>query len=561
MPDQQLALLKVQKRLLDDDLVRRNMAIFVGLISSALFLTPLQIAIGFATYLPADVALTLALGRLIGSPTSRFWFGAVLFSAFWAMSSYLLPAAMLWQVPGPASKVGAVIYTVGGMLSIMLVRTVYRPMTIANSLPLLGMIVFVAVSERNSVPPVELAFLTFAMAVLAGYFALTLNSYLRIHSELSMARDAALARVETQRRFLATMSHELRTPLNGILGVSQALVQSHPDIGAEVIRDSARAMTRMVGDLLDHAAIDAGALRIAPRPCNPVDEVQRLSALWQARFAEKGLELTLTLGAKLPEQIMADPVRLAQCVSNLLANALHHTPSGTVELALSRSPVGLQITVTDSGPGLPAGAEQRLFRPYEQIQTADPARRKGSGLGLSISRGLARAMGGDLVFERPIQGGARFRLTFRAEAPAPSAVRVSTPTTAAPRHDLLANLRVLVVDDIATNRLVLRLLLAQHQSIVAEAQSGQAALQALAEVRPEVILLDLRMPGLSGQETLTRLRDAGFGGPIIAVSADAAPEEQRGAIAFGFDGYLIKPVEESALVAVISKTLERSRHL
>lgn len=558
MPEQRLALLRLQKRLLDADLLRRNGAIVVGLISASLFLTPWQIALSLAAYVPGDVLLTQSLRRLIANPQSRLWVALVLLGAFWSMTAYLLPAAILWLVPGVTPKVAAVIYTFGGMLSIMLVRTVYLPMTVANSLPLVGMAGFVAVQEFDSLPPKELAFLAFAVSVLAGYFILTLANYLRIHRELALARDGALARLETQRRFLATMSHELRTPLNGILGVSQALSQSHPGIGAEVIRDSARAMTTMVGDLLDHAAIDAGALRISPKPCDPADEISRLMALWHSRFAEQGLELTLILAPNLPARILTDPVRLAQCVSNLLANALHHTPSGQVLVELKPHPIGLQIIVTDSGSGLPIGAEQRLFRPYEQL--APTTERKGTGLGLSITRGLARAMGGDLVFERPIEGGARFRLTFRAEVPPPA--RPEPPqTTPSARPGTLAKRRMLVVDDIATNRLVLRLLLTTHQADVTEAASGQAALSSLDHGIPDAILLDLRMPGLSGQETLTRLRDRGFTGPVIAVSADAAPEEQRGAIDFGFDGYLTKPVEEDALVTTLTTALARRAHL
>ena len=178
-------------------------------------------------------------------------------AAFACMSTYLIPAVLLWQVAGSTAKAGAMIHIFGGMLSIMLVRTAYRPMTIANSLPLAGVVPIIAILETETEGSGDQIFLGAAVLILAGYFILTLQAALRSNRALAGARDAALARVETQRRFLATMSHELRTPLNGILGIAQGLVASHPGQGAESICDSAREMSAMVDDLLDNAAIAA----------------------------------------------------------------------------------------------------------------------------------------------------------------------------------------------------------------------------------------------------------------------------------------------------------------
>lgn len=552
LPEQRLALLKLQKRLLDADLVRRHVAVLTGLAAVSLYLPWPQVVLSLLIYLPGDMLLTHALRRLVAQPRSQLWLGLMLGGAFTTMSGYLLAGAFFWQVPGELSKIVTLIYVFGGMLSVMLVRTVYMPLTVVNSLPLAFFAVYIGVVESQRLALRDMAFLSFAVLVLAGYFTLTLVTYLRIHRELAMARDAALARVETQRRFLATMSHELRTPLNGILGMSQALIRSHPGIGAEVIHDSARAMTNMVGDLLDNAAIDAGALRIELRPCALAEELQRVIAQWQGRFADRGLSLTLELHPGLPARLIADPLRLSQCLSNLLSNALRHTTKGGVAVAAQPHPTGLEITVTDSGEGLPPGAELRLFRPYEQIGTRQNSTQSGSGLGLSITRGLARAMGGNVTYERRETGGSRFHLTIAAPLPptlSPVKGNAPDPDTA------LRSASVLVVDDIATNRLVLRLMLSSRGVTVAEAASGQAALAHLQTARPDAVLMDLRMPDLSGSDTLALMRSAGFDGPVIAVSADAAPEEQRGALASGFDGYLTKPVEDGALTAVLAAVL------
>jgi signal transduction histidine kinase len=558
LPEQRLALLKLQKRLLDADLVRRHVAVLTGLAAVSLYLPWPQVALSLAIYLPGDMLLTHALRRLIAQPRSQLWQGLMLGGAFTTMSGYLLAAVFFWQVPGELSKIVTLIYVFGGMLSVMLVRTVYMPLTVVNSLPLAFFAIYVGVIESQRLALQDMAFLGFAVLVLAGYFTLTLVTYLRIHRELAMARDGALARVETQRRFLATMSHELRTPLNGILGMSQALTRSHPGIGAEVIHDSARAMTNMVGDLLDNAAIDAGALRIELRPCALAEELQRVIAQWQGRFADRGLSLTLELHPGLPARVVTDPLRLSQCLSNLLSNALRHTAEGGVVVAACPHPTGLEISVTDSGEGLPPGTEARLFRPYEQIGTRQKSGQSGSGLGLSITRGLARAMGGNVTYERPETGGSRFRLTVAAPLPP---VLSLTEGNAPDLGTTLRHALVLVVDDIATNRLVLRLLLSSRGVKVAEAASGQAALAYLQTARPDAVLMDLRMPGLSGSDTLALMRTAGFDGPVIAVSADVAPEGQRGALAAGFDGYLTKPVEDSALTAILIGALGSGAHL
>lgn len=406
MPDQRLAQIVLQKRMLDADQTRRRVAVAASGVAALLFLSPLQVALYIGSHFLADVALLLALTRLISRPDSVFWLRAMQLAAFAAMSSFLGPAVLLWLEPGITPKIGAIIHIFGGMLSIMLVRTAFLPLTIANSLPLIGVVIVLAALERGTIPWQEEVFLGFAVAVLAGYFILTLITAQRINKKLAGARDEALARVETQKRFLATMSHELRTPLNGILGAAQSIAASHPGIGAETIRDSARDMAAMVDDLLDNAAIAAGALRINRQPVRLSDVMDRLKDRWQAAFAAKGLTLDVRLSSDLPEAALIDPLRLSQGLSNLLANALRLTGKGGVVLALSRHPAGLEAIVTDTGPGLPEGAESRLFQPFETFGPPSDDTGSSTGLGLSITQGLARAMGGGGIWFSSVPQGA-----------------------------------------------------------------------------------------------------------------------------------------------------------
>lgn len=513
----------------------------------------------FALFLVADFLMRTGLARLVVMPRSAGWLALHLLGGFLGMAFYLLPAALVWPAPGVVPKLGALLAVFGAMLSVLLVRSVFLPQAVANSMPLIGMAGFILSQEFTTADTIETAYLALGLLVLAWYFVLALFKFNQHQRELAQARDAALARAETQKHFLATMSHELRTPLNGILGMAEHIVAQRPGVGGELIRDSARDMAAIVGDLLDKAAIDAGALRIDIRACTLAQELQRLMQQWQDRFAAKGVDLTLVLDPALPRQVMTDSLRLSQCLSNLLSNALRHTERGSVTLALAPRPGGIIALVTDTGIGVAEGAEDDLFQPFAISGGGSRGPEGGTGLGLSISRGLARATGGDLTFERPAAGGACFRLVL----PAPAVTRDS-PGEQTPAVDrstasgLGAGLRILVVDDIATNRLVLRLLLERNGVSVTEAASGAEALQrikARADAPPDAVLMDLRMPGLSGEDALQCLRETGLACPVLAVSADAAAESLSAALARGFDGYITKPVEERHLLAALSAAL------
>lgn len=550
LQDHRTAQIILQKQMLDADTPLRLTAVAASGLVGLVYLSPLQMLIYLGVYFPCDFALIFALRALARRPDSTLRLRVVQVAAFCNMTAFLVPVVMLWLVPGTAPKIGAALFVFGGMLSVMLVRAAFTPMTVANSLPFVGLIFVIGYIDRDMADLREQFFLVASVSLLAAYFMITLHSVLKTHRRLAEARDAALARVATQRRFLATMSHELRTPLNGIFGMAQSLVSSHPGIGAEVIRDSARDMTAMVGDLLDSAAIEAGALRINRAPVDLPEFMARITDRWASAFQAKGLYLQIELSPLVPPRMLLDSLRTMQCISNLLANSLRHTKTGGTIIHLTAHPIGLCVVITDTGPGLSAEVESQLFQPFAAQAAEEPDNGPSTGLGLSICHGLARAMGGELTFERPETGGSRFRLTINA----PPAIDVSplakTPIAAMRAAAQSGGKRVLVVDDIATNRLVLQLMLSGMGWTVAEAGSGQEALRAVGQstLAPfDAVLMDIRMPDLSGFETLAQMRKIGLSCPVIAVSADVAPEERAEALAYGFDGYLTKPVEAELL--------------
>ena len=229
---------------------------------------------------------------------------------------------------------------------------------------------------------------------------------------------------------------------------------------------------------------------IRPAPCDPAAEIRAAAALYLPLYQAQGLGLQLALSPDLPNRAVLDAQRLRQCLSNLFSNALKHTKTGGVTLSARPGAEGqIEILVADTGPGIAPDLANRIFEPFQRGASDQP----GSGLGLSITRALARSMAGDLVL-LPSEQGARFRLTlsYGREDPAPSAGPAPAPTRTAAA-------RVLIVDDIATNRLVARTHLRLLGLETDEATSGSEALEMIRTSPPDMVFLDMNMPGLDGQ--------------------------------------------------------------
>lgn len=374
------------------------------------------------------------------------------------------------------------------------------------------------------------------------------------------ARAADLAKS----RFLAQMSHELRTPLNAILGLGHAERAAAQDAESRerlgLIVEAARGLGVILDDILDMSAIEAGRLPLRPATVQPAAEISSAVALFRPLFAGQGLDLALSLSPDLPPAASVDGQRLRQCLSNLLSNALKHTERGGARVTAAMEAAGLlAITVADSGRGIAESDLERLFEPFQR----GPGVEGGTGLGLSISRALARAMGGDLVY-LPSAQGATFRLTLRldpaqaepAARPALLADSLPAPGTVAPPQ--FAGKRVLVVDDIATNRLVAASYLRLFGLTVEESASGEEAVARITRSPPDLVLLDMNMPGLTGIETLQRIRrlpSRASRVAVIAMTADATEAHRQHYLASGLDGYLAKPLMPEALCAVLDRHL------
>jgi signal transduction histidine kinase/ActR/RegA family two-component response regulator len=358
--------------------------------------------------------------------------------------------------------------------------------------------------------------------------------------------------------FLAMMSHELRTPMNGVLGMAHALettaLESRQRDYVRTIINSGDGLMAILNDILDLSKIEAGRMEIETRAFDLHDVIVKARDLWVHVTDEKGLTLACDLDADVPRWVLGDVLRVRQILLNLMSNAVKFTDAGEVRIRLQRGEggEGIVLSVTDTGPGIGEDIQQILFQTFAQADASIARRHGGTGLGLAICRQLARLMGGEIDLTSTLGQGSCF--TVRLPLAPVEASGESRPSEAAAHAE--AGLRILVVDDNATNRAVARALLESIGVEVTVAGDGVEALERLKIERFDAILMDVHMPVMNGIEAVARIRQGetmASDTPIVALTADAMAGERERLLMLGFDDYLSKPIHPAALVA----TLER----
>ncbi|MCC7442763.1 MAG: response regulator [Bdellovibrionales bacterium] len=414
--------------------------------------------------------------------------------------------------------------------------------------------------------------ISYAINVLAGELAY--QQSLRL-AESEKARATAEQTSRTKSQFLANMSHELRTPLSAILGYAELLVapgidQAERESHATRIRDNGRLLLQLIDDILDLSKVEAGRLRIRHAPVNVMSVAREVISDLSDRALGKGLRLRLVEENAPPPCVRTDQLRLRQILTNLVGNAVKFTEKGRVELKLSHlqgSPmIQLVAEVRDTGPGMDPDQAKRLFEPFVQLDPSTGRRFGGTGLGLALSRHLARLLGGELelVATKPDQGST-FRLTLEVEpcdqAP-PDPQEQARQLHAVAHSGSLTGKRILLVDDAPDNRMVYSAFLKRVGAEVVAAPGGAAALAAwtTAQANPatafDLILLDLQMPGMDGFECLKELQELGCNIPVLALTAHALRDHRQRGLEAGFRGYLTKPLGADEFVAGVIEALK-----
>ena len=399
----------------------------------------------------------------------------------------------------------------------------------------------------------------------------------RREAEVKKAKKAAEAASQSKSAFLANMSHEIRTPLNGIMGMAQVLEGTPLDKQQQefvtTILESGKTLMALLNDVLDLSKIEAGKFDIVPTDASLHHMMRRQMRLWKPRAEEKGLDLALAFDAELPAYLSFDTVRVQQCVSNLVSNAIKFTREGSVEIFVGarRAADGAQmieIRVRDTGPGMDADTLGRLFKPFAQADETIQRNHGGTGLGLSITRRLAELMGGTASASSEPGRGSTFTFTFHGY---PAKSQPEAGITARPvrggdirEHLKQSNLRVLLVDDHPINRQVASLFLRPFNMRIIEAVNGVEALAALARETFDIVLLDMHMPVMDGPTTIAKIRASNepwAAIPVIALTADAMSGDRERYLAMGMNGYLSKPLAERDLLSEISRVRDAASAL
>ena len=418
----------------------------------------------------------------------------------------------------------------------------------------LGMLVFtgliVADGRRASEHTLAMLRLRFRMDELA--------------SQRQQALDLAQRSSAVKSQFLATMSHEMRTPLHGILGLTRLLRSAPGSESAasrshrlEMIERTGEHLLGLINDVLDYSRIEGGHLRVETTDFDLAALVESVADLARISAAEKGLALVLELRVASPCWVHSDPARLRQVLLNLTGNAVKFTENGSVHLSVQRTPFGATtIEVTDTGPGIAADQHELIFNAFHQTDGSFGRKHGGTGLGLTISRELARALAGELVCTAAPMGGARFVL----DVPLPPSAPVMAAPPAAEAVLALSG-RVLVAEDNPVNAIVTEALLLRAGLAVDVVADGAQAEARAASTHYDLILMDCQMPGIDGFEATARIRAAERASganavPIVALTANALESDRLRSMAAGMNDHLAKPFHEHELNTLLRRFLD-----
>jgi signal transduction histidine kinase/DNA-binding NarL/FixJ family response regulator len=370
--------------------------------------------------------------------------------------------------------------------------------------------------------------------------------------------------------FIANMSHEIRTPLNSVLALTQLLREGvagpltvDQRKYLQVIERNGQALLHLINDVLDLSRIEAGHLEMDAQSVDLVAHIEAVVSALSPLATAKNLDLVV----KKPPSVAparADPDRVRQILTNLIGNAIKFTDEGGQVLVCAEDhPESVVVIVIDTGVGIPEGLQEKIFQEFYQVDQTLVRRQGGTGLGLAIARRLARLMGGDIIVESVLRRGSRFSLTLpRAVEPAvatPPASEVEPPVLpSVPEPALPAT--VLVVEDNEDNLFTLRQILARRPLEIVSAMSGRQAIERCRRQLPDLIIMDVQMPGMTGLQATGAIRalPGGAAVPIVALTAQAMKGDRERILAAGCDAYLSKPVQPNELISVVDELLRRS---
>jgi signal transduction histidine kinase/ActR/RegA family two-component response regulator len=403
----------------------------------------------------------------------------------------------------------------------------------------------------------------------------------RFEAELTHAKQAAIAASEAKSAFVANISHEIRTPLAGILGFADVCID--PNLSeadriehARTIKRNGQHLLTILNDVLDISKIEAGRVQVELMPCRPAEIVREVAAIMRPAAEAKKLTLDVEIINPFPRTIRSDPTRLRQAMLNLVGNAIKFTETGGIRIVVSMvtstyvAEPSMKIEITDTGIGMTAEQQVMVFKPFTQADVSTTRKFGGTGLGLSIARQLAQLLGGDIAVRSEVGKGSTFTMTIMTGSLIGSTFEDGSTDgsadAAASKPETPIQSHILLIEDGADNQQLVQLWLDPLGVKVDLAGDGAAgcekAIEALDAGKPyDLILMDMQMPNMDGYEATLHLRSRGYQQSIIALTANATPENRERSLRAGCNAFLTKPVEREKLVEMVRKWVEHTRKI
>lgn len=366
--------------------------------------------------------------------------------------------------------------------------------------------------------------------------------------DLHLATDQALESSKMKTEFLANMSHEFRTPMNGIIGMSELLKETPLNTQQadwlSTISASANSLLKLLNDILDFSKIESGKLNLTLKPFELKPLLMSVIKSLEPSATEKGLSLDMQVADNLPDWILSDEMRIRQILLNLIDNAIKFTHRGSIQIQVmldNENPQQLKITVQDTGVGIPEFAKEKLFKAFSQVDGSTTRLYGGTGLGLSMTQKLVYLLGGTIGFDSQEGSGSRFWFTLKL-------TKALNSTQTEPRPDGI--IHILLVEDNPVNTKIALALLKKLNYSADTAENGAIALEKLATGNYDLVLMDCQMPVKDGYQTTEELRlwdNVISKTPVIAITANALPDDEEKCYRSGMDDYISKPINPKVL--------------